>query len=253
MTKQRRRQHLRLLTAAAVVFALSAQAQAQMPVIDTNAITQLVSQLRTAQQQYQQLVANYNQLVATYQSLAQLTNINSVANELKQPWMQNPAPSTTLVPGLLNGLSPPSTLGGNLATLAQQYLGQNRVYEPQGTDFQAQQLRTAANAVAQIEAVATQNLQALEARASALTQIQSQLDSAGTIQKVASIQARLVAELNYVAIQTAQAENLRTLAAARTDTQDQAQEQAERQSDDETIKSDCAALAQLGSNSSECQ
>lgn len=252
MTRQLRRQHLRLLTAA-VVFALSAPAQAQMPVIDTNAITQLVSQLRTAEQQYQQLVANYNQLVATYQSLAQLTNINSVANELKQPWMQNPAPSTTLVPGLLNGLSPPSTLGGNLATLARQYLGQNRVYEPQGTDFQAQQLRTSANSVAQIEAVATQNLQALEARASALTQIQSQLDSAGTIQKVASIQARLAAEQNYVAIQTAQAENLSTLAAARTETEDQAQEQAERQSEEQGLQRACNALSQLGSSSQECR
>lgn len=252
MTKQRRR-HLRLSTAGAVVFALSAPAQAQMPVIDANAITQLASQLHTAQQQYQQLVANYNQLVATYQSLAQLTNINSVANELKQPWMQNPAPSTTLVPGLLNGLSPPSTLGGNLATLAQQYLGLNRVYEPQGTDFQAQQLRTGANSVAQIEAVATQNLQALEARASALTQIQSQLDSAGTIQKVASIQARLAAEQNYVAIQTAQAENLRTLAAARTETEDQAQEQAERQSEEQGLQRACNALSQLGSSSQECR
>lgn len=250
MSKRRR---YRLLTATAVAFVLSAPVEAQMPVIDTNAITQLVSQLRTAQQQYQQLVANYNQLVATYQSLAQLTNINSVANELKQPWMQNPAPSTTLVPGLLNGLSPPSTLGGNLATLAQQYLGQNRVYEPQGTDFQAQQLRTGANSVAQIEAVATQNLQALEERASALTQIQSQLDSAGTVQQVASIQARLAAEQNYVQIQTAQAENLRTLAAARTETEDQAQQEAERQSEEQGIQAACAALAKLGSGNPECQ
>jgi type IV secretion system protein VirB5 len=246
MTKRRR---YRLLTATAVVFVLSTPALAQMPVIDTNAITQLVGQLKTAQQ----LVANYNQLVATYQSLAQLTNINSVATELKQPWVQNPAPSTTLLPGMLNGLSPPSTLGGNLGNLAQQYLRQNRVYTPQGTDFQAQQLRSGANSVAQIEAVATQNLQALEARASALTQIQSQLDSAGTIQQVASIQARLAAEQNYVQIQTAQAENLRTLAAARTETQDQAQQQAERQSEEAAVQANCAALAQLGSNNPGCK
>ena len=29
--------------------------------------------------------------------------------------MQNPAPNTTLLPGILDGLSPPSMLGGNLA------------------------------------------------------------------------------------------------------------------------------------------
>jgi len=167
--------------------------------------------------------------------------------------MQNPAPNTTLLPGILNGLSPPSTLGGNLASLAQQYLGQNKVYQPQGTDFQAGRLRASANSTAEIEAIATQNLQALQARATALTQIQNQLDSASTIQQVASIQARLAAEQNYVQIQTAQAANLRILAAARTATEDQAQQEAERQSEEQAIQANCTALSQLGSSNPRCQ
>ena len=250
---QRMRKFLRVLMGAPLVLGLLAPAHAELPVIDNTAIAQLLNQVRTAERQYQQLVASYNQLVTTYHALAQLTNINSIASELKQPWMQNPAPSTTLLPGILNGLSPPSTLGGNLGTLAQEYLGQNRVYQPQGTDFQAGRLRGSANSTAEIEAIATQNLQALQARATALTKIQDQLDSASTIQQVASIQARLAAEQNYVQIQTAQAANLRILAAARTATEDQAQQQAERQSEEQAIQANCTALAQLGSSNPRCQ
>jgi Type IV secretion system proteins len=243
----------RLLAGAALALALAAPARAQMPVIDNAAIAQLLNQLRTAEQQYQELVASYNQLVTIYRALSQLTNINSIATELEQPWLQNPAPNTTLLPGILNGLSPPSVLGGNLANLAQQYLGQNRVYQPQGTDFEAGQLSASANSTAEIEAIATQNLQALQVRATALTQIQNQLNSASTIQQVASIQARLAAEQNYVQIQTAQAENLRILAAARIETEDEAQQQAERQSEEQGIQAACNALSQLGSSSQECQ
>jgi hypothetical protein len=248
-----RRQRLcRVLASAALALALAAPARAAMPVIDNAAIAQLLNQLKTAEQQYQELVASYDQLKATYQALSQLTNINSIATQLEQPWIQNPAPNTTLLPGILDGLSPPSMLGGNLANLAQQYLQQNRVYQAQGTDFEAGRLNASANSTAELEAVATQNLQALQARAAALTQIQDQLNSANTIQQVASIQARLAAEQNYVQIQTAQAENLRILAAARIQTEDEAQQQAERQSEQQAIAADCQALAQLGSSDQEC-
>jgi len=253
LTAGQTQRRFRLLAGAALALALVRPSDAALPVIDNAAIAQLLNQLKTAEQQYQELVASYDQLKATYQALAQLTNINSIATQLEQPWMQNPAPNTTLLPGILDGISPPSMLGGNLANLAQQYLAQNQVYQPKGTDFQAGQLRDRANSTAEIEAVATQNLQALQARARALAQIQDQLNSASTIQQVASIQARLLAEQNYVQIQTAQAENLGILAAARVETVDQAQQQAERQSEEQGIQAACNALAQLGSSSQECQ
>lgn len=249
MTKSR----LRIVAAAGLVLGLAGPVRAQIPVIDSAAIAKLLEQLHEAEQQYQELVATYNQLVATYQSLTQLTNINAIAPGLEQPMLQNPLPDTTMLPGLLNGLSPPSMLGGNLASLAQQFLGQNQVYQPQGTDFEAQRLRSDANSTAGIEAVATQNLQALQARATDLAQIQSQLNSAGTIQQVASVQARLAAEQNYVQTQTAQAENLQILADAQTQANKEAQQQAERENEDQGIQAACGALAQLGSNNPVCQ
>ena len=242
-----------LLVAVLVGVAVPLAARAQVPVIDGTAIAQLINQLREAEQQYNELVQSYDQLRGTYQALTGMVNPNQWAQQLEQPFLQDPLPDTNIIPSLLDGLSPPSELGGNLANLAQQYLGQNQVYQPQGQDFQATQLRDAANSTAEMEAVATQNLQSLQQREADLTQLQDQLSSAGTIQQVASIQARLEVEQNYVQAQTAQAENLQILANEQLTEQREAQDQAARQSADEGMRDDCAALAQLGASDPGCQ
>ena len=235
------------------VLVTPAVAQAQVPVIDGASLAQLINNVRVAQQQYQELVQSYDQLRETYQALAQVVNPNQWAQQLEQPFLEDPLPNTNIVPGLLNGLCPPSMLGGNLGSLAQQYLGENQVYQPQGTDFEATQIRNAANSTAEIEAVATQNLQSLQLREADLTQLQNQLSSASTLQQVASIQARLTAEQDYVQAQTAQAENLQILANEQIAKQREAQDQAARQSADQDIQEDCTALSQLGSSDPECQ
>ncbi|MGH2843922.1 MAG: type IV secretion system protein [Solirubrobacteraceae bacterium] len=233
--------------------AMPVAARAQMAVIDNASLAQLVNAVRTAQQQYQELVQSYQQLRATYQALAQAVNPNQWAQQLEQTFLQDPVPNTNVLPGLLEGLSPPSVLGGNLGSLAQQFLKQNQVYQPPGQDFQATQIRNAASSTANIEAVATQNLQSLQEREAALAELQGQLGSATTLQQVASIQARLVAEQNYVQAQTAQAENLQILATEQLAQQREAQDQAARQSADQGMRDDCAALAQLGATNPGCQ
>lgn len=233
--------------------ALAQPARAQVPVIDGASLVQLIQQLDEAKQQYQELVDTYNQLKQTYQALAQLTKVNTLAPQLEQPLLQDSMPDTTMLPGLLDGLSPPSELGGNLGSLAQQYLQQNSVYQPQGQDFQARQMTTEANSIAGVEAVATQNLQSLQAREADLPQIQDALNRASTIQQVASIQARLAAEQDFVQAQTAQAANLQVLAAEQVQARHEAQNEAERQSEEQGLQSACNALAQLGSGSAECE
>lgn len=232
---------------------LPTAAQADMPVIDSATLAQLVNDVRVAQEQYRELEQSYNQLQETYQALAQEVNPNQWAQQLEQPFLQDPLPTTNILPSLLDGLSPPSALGGNLGNLAQQYLGENRVYQPQGRDLQASQIRNAANSTADMEAVATQNLQSLQRREADLAQLQNRLDSANTLQQVASIQARLAVEQNYVEAQTAQAENLQVLANEQIAEERDAQDQAARQSAAEDIREDCAALSQLGSSDPECQ
>ncbi len=228
------------------------RALAQVPVIDSTAIGQMLQQLAEARQQYQEAVRQYQQLRQTYAALAQAVNPNQWAQQLEQPLLRNAMPDTTMLPGLLAGISPPSQLGGSLGTLAQQYLSQNQVYLPQGQGVQPTQLRDSANATAEIEAVATRNLQALQSRAAALPQIQVQLNSATTIQQVTAIQARLTAEQNYAQTQTAQAANLQVLATEQQQAQQTAQTEAYRQGLDQGIANECANLARLGAATTGC-
>lgn len=234
------------------LFAIASPALAQVPVIDSSSILQLVNQLNEAKQQYSELVNQYNELKQTYSAVAQDVNPNQWAQQLQQPLMENSMPNTSLLPSALAGISPPSELGGNLSSLAQQYLGQNQVYQPQGQDFQATQMRDGENSTAEMEAVATQNLQSLQAREADLPQIQQQLNSATTIQQVSAIQARLSAEQNYVDAQSAQASNLQVLATEQAQAQQEAQNEEYRQSEDQAIQADCAAIAQTGPSMSGC-
>lgn len=239
----------------AAPFALSpllSPAAAQVPVIDNAAIAQLLQQLAEARQQYQEAVSQYQQLRQTYAALAQTVNPNQWAQQLEQPALQDAMPNTTLLPGLLAGISPPSQLGGTLGTLAQQYLSQNQIYLPQGQGVQPTQLRDEANTTAEIEAVATRNLQSLQTREAALPQIQDQLNTATTIQQVTSIQARLTAEQNYAQAQTAQAENLQVLATEQQQARQAAQTEAYRQGLDQGIANECANLARLGAATTGC-
>ncbi len=73
------------------------------------------------------------------------------------------------------------------------------------------------------------NLQSLQARIAGLTDLQSQLNNATTIQQVASINARIAAEQNYVTAQQAQAANLGTIATVQIAAQAQAQQQLVQQ------------------------
>jgi len=234
------------------LFGLAPAALAQVPVIDSSSILQLVNQLNEAKQQYAELVSQYQELKQTYSALSQDVNPNQWAQQLEQPLMENSMPNTTLLPSALAGISPPSQLGGNLASLAQQYLGQNAPYQPQGEDFQATQMRDGENSTAEIEAVATQNLESLQAREADLPEIQSQLNGATTIQQVSAIQARLAAEQNYVTAQNAQAANLQVLATEQAQAQQEAQNEEYRQDEDQALAADCSSLEQDGESISAC-
>ena len=232
---------------------IGSPALAQIPVTDSAALAQLVQQLQQAQREYQELVNQYNELKSTYQAVSQDVNPNQWAQQLEQAGMQNSVPNTTLLPNMLNGLSPPSSLTGNIGSLAQQFYNQNKVYIPTGTDFGSTQIQQGANETANFEAIATQNLQSLEAREQTLPQIQSQLNSATTIQQVGSIQARLAAEQNYVEAQQAQAQNLQLLAYEEHQQGDAAMAEKDAQGSHQTLSTLCNDASTLGGEPSACQ
>ena len=97
--------------------------------------------------------------------------MNTDANAGSVPSLQNPLGSVSQIPGISSGTASPSAL-------VQQFLGQNRYYQPNGTDAQAQEMQRQAQATAGIQALAYQNLQATQSRLEQLPELQSQLDTA---------------------------------------------------------------------------
>jgi type IV secretion system protein VirB5 len=228
---------------AALALVSALPVRADLPVIDVTSIGKLLAQIQILQQQL-------NTLISTYTALAHdVSGVNGLASTLNLPGLQNPLPMTGLMPGAISGITAPSALGGAWSGLAGQYLSYNQVYQPGAlgaTDWQAQQLQKNANYIASIQAIATQNLQALETRASEIPQIQASLSAASTIQDVTAIQSRLASEQNFVAAQAAQAQNLQLLLVAQREAEEQAQQQYERQDIDQGIQSICTALSSVG-------
>jgi hypothetical protein len=110
----------------------------------------------------------------------------------------------------------------------------------------ASQLQKNANYVSSEQAIATQNMQALEQRAALLPAVQSQIDSSADLQASQAVGNRMLAELNYSSIHQAQATNLAVLALAQRDAAEQAQQQGQRQQLDNARQSICSTLTNLG-------
>jgi type IV secretion system protein VirB5 len=223
--------------ACAAVFGLTgiAPVNAAEIVIDVQSEASLVQQVATAvkqlqtlDDQYQELVATYQQVQQQYQMLTTFANPNGVATELEQPFLQNPMPSSTSVPGAVTGGTAPS------AGFAQQFYKANHVYTPTGTSQAAQLQTEQSDALASIEGMAATNLQSIEQRISGLTDLQNQLNGATTLQQVASINARIGTEQNYISAQQAQAANLNAITTAQVAAQARAQQQAVSQDAEET-------------------
>jgi len=194
-------------------------AHAQVPVTDTASIgSRAVEALRALTQMQQQ----YQQLQQTYQALAHTTSVNGVASQLGLGNVQNPMGAVSRLPGLLNGT--------NLGAGAQQFLSANRYYQPQGNDFAAQEMQRRAQSNANIQALAQQNLDATQDRMDGLQELQAQIDQSPTTQDMGAVQARLVAESNFIQTQQAQAAHLQVLQRAQDEASRQRLAEWQRQS-----------------------
>lgn len=221
------RRHLLAAAAIAGLVGLSAPARAQLAVADANGELSLVQQVAVAgkqlvqlQQQYSELVSTYNQVTAQYNMLTQFANPNGVATELEQPFLQNPLPNISTLPGTLTG---GSGLGGT--PYGQTFYNANQYSAPVTNYPGGALMGTQQTAIASIQGTAAQNLESLQERIAGLTDLQTQLNSATTIQQVASINARISAENTYVSSQQAQATNLSTITTAQVAAQEQARQQ----------------------------
>ena len=212
---------------ALFAFALAAlctpSANAQMAVIDHANLAQTTLEASRALSQLQQLIAQYNQLVATYQMLTTPTNILGMATGLSVPSLQNPLPATTLLPGMLSGQTAVSGAGAT-------FYNQSHIYTPTDGTVASTQLIAGANAIANLQGVASTNLQSIQQRLALLSGLATALSGATSITQVDAINGRIALESNYVQAQQAQAQNLMVLAAEQEASQrQQAQEEHARE------------------------
>lgn len=208
-------------------------ARADMPVIDITAIGKLLSEIQVLQQQYAALVNVYN-------SVAHLTSVTGLAPGLDTPLLQNPMPATSSIPGLMLG-----TTGATTLPYGSNYLAQFPNI-PQGGDWLSTSMRNAANTLASLQAIATQNLSALEQRARQLPQLEAQIDAQPSIQDQAALKARIASEQAYVQNQQAQAADLQAMASTQTATLQQEQIEAVSRDESSGLAAICAALGASG-------
>lgn len=198
-------------------------AQAQMAVIDGSNLAQTTLAAQRALSELQQLTAQYNQLVATYQMLTNPTDVLSMASGLSAPSLQNPLPAVTLLNGLVNGQSAVSGAGVK-------FYNQSHVYTPTDGSVASTQLIASANSIANLQGVASTNLQAIQQRLALLPVLETALSTATSITQVNAINGRLAVEANYVQAQQAQAQNLTVLASEQeASARQQAQEEHARE------------------------
>ena len=192
-----------LLAAAGAVLLGLGPAHAQWAVIDATAIAREAAeaavQLRTLQQQYQQLVT-------TYQSLAHLTNINGMAPGLSIPNIQNPFGGITPQNGIMQG-GTFNGLGSAQSQAQTLYNGQlvpPNMTQQQSAAFMGQWINQRSMSLSSIQALALTLYNAAQLRSAILPQLQNQIQSAPDVTTVAAISGRIAIEQNY--LQSAQAE-----------------------------------------------
>ena len=198
-------------------------ANAQYPVYDSSNFGQAVQAVATAAKELAQLQSQLQQMRQQYQMFTNPTNVTGMFPALNAPFLQNPMPSASAIPGQITGSA--NTLSG----AGQTFYNQNHVFIATGTDPQAGLLNRSAIATANIQGMAVANLASIEQRLANLNAMQTELQNATDIKQVEAINGRIAIESNAIQGQQAQAQNLAALASAQAQADQQAAQQNIRQ------------------------
>ncbi len=194
--------------------AWAGNAQAQIAVIDGANLAQNIQTAALAIVAVEQLKAQLTQLEQTYEMFTNPTDILNMAPGLENQTLENPMPLANTLSGLVGG-----TTAGTGAASA--YYNQNHVYTPTDGSTASTQLNANAQAIANIEGIASTNLTAIEQRIQQLPDLESDLNAAASITQVAAINGRIATESQFVQAQQAQAANLQVLASEQSLSQQQ--------------------------------
>jgi type IV secretion system protein VirB5 len=194
------------------------KAKAQVPVIDSANLAQNIQTAAQSVIAVEQLKAQLTQLEQTYEMFTNPTEVLNMAPGLETQALENPMPLANSLSGLIGG----TTAGSGAATT---YFNQNHIYTPTDGSLESMQLNANAQAIANIEGIASTNLSAIEQRLQQLPNLESDLNTATSITQVDAINGRIATESQFVQAQQAQVANLQILAMEQAQSQQQQQKE----------------------------
>ncbi|MDD2794677.1 type IV secretion system protein [Acidocella sp.] len=218
------RKILAVMAVLGAVLALTPNAKAQIPVIDSANLTQSIQELAQDVATVEQLKNQLTQLQQTYAMFTKPTNVLGMATNLENSTLENPMPAANALAGLTGGQTAPSGAGVT-------FYNQNHIYTPTTGSTDTTQLTANAQGIANIEGIASTNLAAIQTRLQELPNLESDLNAASSITQVNAINGRIAAESQFVQAQQAQATNLQVLASEQQASHLQQQQEAHQQSD----------------------
>ncbi|HYH37633.1 MAG TPA: type IV secretion system protein [Azospirillum sp.] len=221
---------------ALAILAACPGARAQHQVIDAANLARNVQQIQQLTQQLQLMQQQYQQLLNTYRAVAHAPSeaLTALGWQLNAEPFRNALPPQSMVLGsVLDG----SAVGpGALGAAAEGYRARNRVYTPDGLDFQAQEMQRTAASVAGAQAMAGTLYQSAADRVAVLQGIEGQLATAADAKAAGDLAARIGAEQAYIQAQQVQAQALVLWQQAQQRNQEQREQERRRQSIDELIE-----------------
>ena len=219
-------------------------------VFDPSVFGQVVQQAKNGLQQLQQLEQNgqilTNQLMQLrtfYEFFAQLTDISQLASILRAPTVMNPLPQITQLEGMLSG----NGFTGQLGSLVQQFVNQNRAYAPTGTDWQAQEMLRTANVTASQMALGNQLYSSAAQRIQGLSELEGRLATSSDPKETLDLIARTNVENGLAQAQALQGQSLAIMQQAQQQTEQQRAAEAFRQGADQLVTTAQSAASRAAS------
>ena len=229
----------RLLLASAWALMFLTPARADLPVIDSANLAQLLKEVQQAAQQIQLLQQQVQQVMTIYNAITHVTDLGSAVSALDMPGIQNPLPvNPSAVQSLLGGQGSIAGMSGSISTLFNSTWTAEHIYTPTGPSLEATLIQRGATSIAGIQALSGQLYQTMAHRLPLLQQLQDRLTTAQDPKDVMDLQARLAVEQSYIQAQSAQAQTLAIMQAAAYQSQQQQRDEQRQANIDAVLAAD---------------
>lgn len=202
-----------------------------------NQVAEAARQVQQMEQQYQELIQQlqslqqiYSQAQQIYGQVTRAVNPNSIMSELDLPFGQDPLDQFgNTITGFVRG----GTGSGEINSLASQFLNQDTIYKPAGSDFTSTQMTNRMQQLENVMALAQEGQTSIQQHISGINRLREQLSSVSSQADLTAVQGRIEAEGADLQAQGVQAQQLQSQVSLMQQIAEEQQRQTQRQGDDQ--------------------